>query len=134
MSPSLKALLEKRWKKRNTQTPYVFEFQEKELRDVMARLCGVAKVRGFTFHSIRHHVLSLLNDTGKLSLKQVQLYARHRRQSTTENYLQDTRGLEEAAAILEKCTARTADGDRKQVEGTSAKVLNWRRDRDSNPR
>lgn len=114
MSPSLKALLEKRWKRRNTETLFVFDFPEKELRGVMARLCGAAKVKGFTFHSIRHHVLSLLNDSGKLSLKQVQMWARHKRQSTTENYLRSMRGLEEAIAVLEKSNESNAGEVRKQ--------------------
>ena len=73
-----------------------------------------AKVKGFTFHSIRHHVLSLLNDSGKLSLKQVQMWARHKRQSTTENYLRSMRGLEEAIAVLEKSNESNAGEVRKQ--------------------
>ena len=126
LSPSLKALLERRWKglgraslaqdqKITTPLHYVFKFQEKELRGLMARLCGLAKVTPFTFHGIRHHVLSVLNDSGKLSLKQVQLWARHKRQATTEIYLRSMRGLEEAVAVLEKSNESNADVDRKRV-------------------
>jgi integrase len=125
MSPSLKSVMERRWKgfrrahlpqdqETGTCLPYVFEFQSKEIRGILARLCRVAKVKEFTFHAIRHHVLSILNDSGKLSLKQVQLWARHKRQATTENYLRSMRGLEEAVAVLEKSNGSNVEVDRKQ--------------------
>lgn len=101
MAGALRALLERRYRRR-TDSPYVFKFTSKQGRNMMARLCEQAGVKEFTFHAIRHHLLSLLNDSGKLSLKQVQMWARHKRQATTENYLRSQRGLEEAVQILEK--------------------------------
>ncbi len=49
-----------------------------------------------------HHVLSLLDDSGKLILGQIQKFARHRRRSTTENYLHVMKGLEDALEVLEQ--------------------------------
>jgi integrase len=114
MAGALRALLERRWKKRSHGSPHVFRFTSKQMRNMMAKLCKTAKVKEFTFHAIRHHVLSLLNDSGKLSLKQVQMWARHKRQATTENYLRSMRGLEEAVQVLENSNSSNRDRDRKQ--------------------
>ena len=116
MAPALKALLEKRWRKRGP-SPYVFQFTSKQIRFMMNRLCKIAKVKEFTFHAIRHHVLSLLNDSGKLSLKQVQLWARHKRESTTENYLHSLRGMDEAIEILEMSNGSNDDRERGKGRG-----------------
>jgi integrase len=113
MAAPLKSLLETRWRKRDPRRPYIFNFTSKQIRHMMSDLCQVAKVPEFSFHAIRHHVLSLLNDSGKLSLKQVQMWARHKRQATTENYLRSMRGLEEAIGILEKSNGSNDYGERK---------------------
>jgi integrase len=68
---------------------------------MMEELCNRAKTKPFGFHAIRHHVSSVLNDSGKASMKQIQKLLRHRRQSTTENYLHSIEGsLYQAARIL----------------------------------
>ena len=54
---------------------------------MMERLCRRVGVKHFGFHAIRHHVSSVLNDSGKDSMKQIQKLLRHRRQATTESYL-----------------------------------------------
>jgi integrase len=54
---------------------------------MMVGLCKMAGVKPFGFHSIRHHVASILNDSGKASMRQIQTILRHRRQATTEVYL-----------------------------------------------
>ncbi len=69
---------------------------------MMQRLCKKADLKPFGLHAIRHHVLSRLNDSGKASLKQTQEFARHRRQSTTEEYLHSIgRALGDAAEVLD---------------------------------
>ena len=47
-------------------------------------------------------VASILNDSGKASMKQIQKLLRHKRQSTTETYLHSIdRDLRDAAKLLE---------------------------------
>jgi len=53
----------------------------------MARLCKKVKVKYFGFHAIRHHVASVLADSGKASLNQIQKMLRHRRVTTTDLYI-----------------------------------------------
>jgi integrase len=93
MTDTLYAVLNRRWKKRNTSTPYVFHnadgskliYQQK--RNTMRNLCKKAGVQTFGFHAIRHHVASILADSGKASLSQIQKMLRHRRATTTDNYI-----------------------------------------------
>jgi integrase len=87
MNDSLHEVLHARWKRRDKTSPYVFPFNQYDLRYMMDRLCEAAKVKRFGFHAIRHYVASYLNDSGKISLKQIQLVLRHKRQTTTETYL-----------------------------------------------
>ncbi|MGO9018393.1 MAG: tyrosine-type recombinase/integrase [Syntrophobacteraceae bacterium] len=94
MSDKLYSVLEARWKKRNTESAYVFNRDGEKLtrdsdfiRHLMERLCERAQVKRFTSHSIQHHGASVLQDSGKATLKELQLFLRHRRQTTTENYL-----------------------------------------------
>ena len=60
-------------------------------------------MRPFGFHAIRHHVASVFNDSGKASMKQIQVLLRHRRQSTTEIYLHTIgQGVRDAVEILDE--------------------------------
>jgi len=69
---------------------------------LMENLCARARVKSFTFHSIRHHVASILKDSGKATVPQIQKFLRHRRMTTTENYLHDlSPEVREMADILD---------------------------------
>lgn len=106
INDTLYKVLYDRWKRRDKSTTKVFQFTGKQLRDMMEKLCERAEVKPFGFHAIRHHVSSILNDSGKASMKQIQKLLRHRRQSTTENYLHSIEGsLRHAARILNGAVA-----------------------------
>ena len=108
MNGTLHEILSRRWEKRDKQSPYVFPDprsgeQASYQRSLMKSLCEKAGVKEFGFHAIRHHVASLLNDTGKASMKQIQRLLRHRRQNTTEVYLHSIdNDLRRAAKLLER--------------------------------
>lgn len=53
----------------------------------LAGLCKRAGVRPFTFHSLRRFVASVLMDSGKVSLKQIQMLLGHSNLTTTERYI-----------------------------------------------
>jgi len=55
---------------------------------MLRKLCKRADVEKFGFHDIRHSVAKYLNDLQKVGLKKVQQVLRHRRQSTTEIYVE----------------------------------------------
>ena len=59
-----------------------------ERRKLLKNLCNDAKVERFGFHDIRHTVAKYLNDLQKVNLKKVQQVLRHRRQTTTEIYVE----------------------------------------------
>jgi integrase len=70
-------------------------------RKFMHAVCERAGVRPFGFHALRRFVASVLVDTHKASLKQVQLILRHKKQSTTERYIHNIdRGLEMTLNLL----------------------------------
>ena len=50
-------------------------------------LCKRAKVKPFGFHALRRFVASILQDSGKVSLKKIQLLLGHASISTTERYI-----------------------------------------------
>ena len=50
-------------------------------------LCKKANVKRFGFHSLRRFVASVLQDSGKVSLKKIQLLLGHASISTTERYI-----------------------------------------------
>lgn len=94
MSDKLGSVLKSLWRGRDTSSPYVFNVGGRQLtrdsdfiRHLMERLCKRAGVKRFTFHAIRHHVASVLQDSGKATMKELQLFLRHKRQTTTEHYL-----------------------------------------------
>ena len=57
-------------------------------RILLKNLCKRAKVEAFGYHDIRHTVAKYLNDLQKVGLKKVQQVLRHKRQSTTEIYVE----------------------------------------------
>lgn len=108
MGDKLHQVLQRRWNNRNKNSLYVFCKDTGEplnyaaKRDLMRDLCERAKVKVFGFHAIRHHVASIIADSGKATLGQIQKFLRHRRQSTTEGYLHElTRDQREIADILD---------------------------------
>jgi len=93
MTDTLHDVLKRRWKNHDKTIPYVFHNSDgskltyAQKRYTMKRLCRKAKVKVFSFHAIRHHVASILADSGKASLSQIQKMLRHRRTTTTDNYI-----------------------------------------------
>ena len=59
-------VLHNRWKRRDKTSPHVFQFSGRQLRYMMEKLCKRSGVKPFGFHAIRHHVSSILNDSGKV--------------------------------------------------------------------
>ena len=59
-----------------------------ERRKTLNSLCKKAGVEPFGYHDIRHTVAKYLNDIQKVGLKKVQQVLRHRRQTTTEIYVE----------------------------------------------
>jgi integrase len=57
-------------------------------RKTLKTLCKDAEVELFGYHDIRHTVAKYLNDLQKVPLKKVQQVLRHRRQTTTEIYVE----------------------------------------------
>ena len=117
-----------RWEKRDKTDPKVFQFAEKDLRCMMEDICKRAEIEPqFGFHSIRHFVLSLINDSRKASVKQIQELAGHKRQATTEIYLHSMgEATRDAVTILEQnldefCKSPTLKSHSKN-EGQKRKV------------
>ncbi|SHK34680.1 Site-specific recombinase XerD [Desulfatibacillum alkenivorans DSM 16219] len=112
MNNDLYSLLQWQWKNRLPSSPYVFCNMDESSpyhgqpfttrRRLLKGLCERAEVEPFGFHDIRHTVAKYLNDLQKVGLKKVQQVLRHRKQTTTEIYVEgnytDTR---EAVALLE---------------------------------
>ncbi|MDR3554752.1 MAG: site-specific integrase [Syntrophobacteraceae bacterium] len=127
MTDILVDVLSRRWKTRVKTSPYVFvnpntgkpyTKDTHALRYLMARLCRRAEVKQFTFHAIRHHVASIINDSGKATLTQIQKYLRHRRPTTTENYLHEVgRSLREVADILGSKKVTTPPSQNRSGQG-----------------
>jgi integrase len=93
MTDTLHDVLKRRWDNRDKNTAYVFHNPDGtrltyiQKRYTMKKLCRKAGVKVFGFHAIRHHVASILADSGKASLNQIQKMLRHRRTTTTDNYI-----------------------------------------------
>jgi integrase len=110
MGDALHEMLMRRWKHRNKESVYVFcredgtpHTKDGKLRHLMEDLCKRAQVKPFGYHAIRHHVASILADSGKATLGQIQKFLRHRRPTTTEKYLHEiTRDQVEVARILDE--------------------------------
>ena len=98
MNDDLFNLLTWQWKNRHPKSPYVFCHMNPKSKlygqrfvarwKMLKKLCKDAKVTEFGYHDIRHSVAKYLNDLHKVGLKKVQQILRHRRQSTTEIYVE----------------------------------------------
>jgi len=98
MNDDLHKLLMWQWKKRHPTSPYVFCHMNPkskfygspydERRKTLKTLCRIAGIDPFGYHDIRHTVAKYLNDLQKVPLKKVQQVLRHRRQTTTEIYVE----------------------------------------------
>jgi len=107
MNDDLYNLLMWKWKNRHPRSPYVFcHMNPKDKRygqryvarwKMLKKLCKDAEVESFGYHDIRHTVAKYLNDLQKVDLKKVQQVLRHRKQTTTEIYVEgnytDTRDV-----------------------------------------
>ena len=88
----------------NRQSPYVFpnqtggQFSKYTMDNIMPKLCDRAGVKPFGFNAIRHHVASLMVAGKELSLIDVQKQFRHKRTTTTDNYIKSFQGAENKAA------------------------------------
>lgn len=109
LTDTLKKVLERRWKNRLKTSPYVFPGRADghvsygSKRNLMRSLCQRAGVKFFGFKAIRHHVASILEDSGKATLGQIQKQLRHKRKTTTEIYLHMLdRDLTQVAELIEK--------------------------------
>ena len=104
MNDVLHRLLKRRWGIRDKESPLVFPGWQRKSRKayrIMRRLCDQAGVKEFGFHNIRHHVASLLQDSGKATPRQLRDFLRHKRLDTTDRYLRElTAGMTDLADLL----------------------------------
>ncbi len=71
-------------------------------KTLMKRLCRQAGVKHFGFHGIRHHVASVVSDSGKANIRQIRDLLGHMRTSTTDTYLAGLKpGQDSVADILD---------------------------------
>jgi integrase len=98
MEDGLHEVLSRRWKHRDEESPFVFTNprtgdrftrNQKEIRFMMSGICKRAEVPVFGFHAIRHHVATILMNSGEVGVRALQLFLRHKRVTTTEVYLHD---------------------------------------------
>jgi integrase len=97
MNDDLYNLIMWQWKHRHRASPYVFCHMNPKSKfygkpyvarwKLLQKLCKEAGVEPFGYHDIRHTVAKYLNDLQKVGLKKVQQVLRHRRQTTTEIYV-----------------------------------------------
>jgi integrase len=109
MTDELYRILKRRWDKRDKLTSYVFhnedgtKFTYDQKGHTIKKVCEKANVKPFGFHAIRHHVASILADSGKASISQIQNFLRHRRSTTTDNYIKTLDPeLKQVVKILDK--------------------------------
>jgi len=98
MNDDLYKLLMWQWNNRHPSSPYVFCHMNPKSKyygmpyvarwKLLKKLCRDAGVDSFGYHDIRHTVAKYLNDLQKVSLKKVQQVMRHRKQTTTEIYVE----------------------------------------------
>ena len=134
MNEDLYNLLLWQWKNRDRKNPYIFpEYYfpnesgdnlkgEQRAHRLLKELCKKAKVESFGYHDIRHTVAKYLNDIHKVGLKKVQQVLRHRRQSTTEIYVEgnytDTKNTATLLEIenVKDVLGRSVKNEKKRLE------------------
>ena len=101
-------ILRKRYEGRDQSVEWVFSGADGEkltysnMRYLMKYLCEKAGVKHFGFHGIRHHVASILAESGQASFTQIQKLLRHKRQTTTDQYLRTLDPqLQQVASVLD---------------------------------
>jgi len=118
-------LLKRKWDARDKEQPWVFLNPRtgkpySERPRWMKDICERAEVKPFEFHSIRHAVAAALDDSGKVSLRDMRDFLGHERVSTTDLYLKSVgQGLRDAASVLEGIdtgASQTESQDRKADE------------------
>ena len=100
-------LMQHKWKNRNKESEFVFTNPRTGkpygIRPRwMKELCEKAEVKPFEFHSIRHRVAAMLDDSGKATLRQIRDLLGHERISTTDNYLKSVAHLRGLSDVLEQ--------------------------------
>jgi integrase len=125
MTDTLFGVLNRRWKNRNKESSYVFhnedgsKFAYYQKRATMKRICKKADVKPFGFHAIRHHVASILADSGKAPFSQIQKLLRHRRSTTTDNYIKTLDPqLRQVANVLDEQGKFNEKDDKGTIRGT----------------
>lgn len=114
MNDDLHNLLMNQWKNRDEESPYVFPNYycpdkkgnnwkgEQRAHRLLKDLCERAEIKDIGYHDIRHTVAKYLNDLHKVGLKKVQQVLRHKRQTTTEIYVEGNyTDTKEAMTLLE---------------------------------
>jgi len=116
LTDTLKKVLERRWKNRLKTSPYVFpgtgdgHVSYGSKRNLMGSLRRRAGVKFFGFKAIRHHIASILEDSGKATLGQIQKQLRHKRKTTTGIYLHMLdRDLTQVAELIEERSKTRGD-------------------------
>ena len=86
---------------------------------MLIMICAEIEVEPFGYHDIRHTVAKYLNDVQKVGIKKVQQILRHRRQTTTEVYLEGNyTDINEALGTLEFDSV--SKSSQKQSKGASS--------------
>ncbi len=95
---ALASTLKRLWRLREKESPYVLTNPEtgqpyhrnsRFIKYLFERVCKRVEVKRFTAHAIRHHVASIMADSGKVSTRNIKSLLRHQRESTTENYIRE---------------------------------------------
>lgn len=140
----LYVLLKRRWEERDRESPYVFTNPRTRtgysrqsdgikymLKDKHHRrrkheitrwgLCSKAGVKPFTLYALRHFTAQRMADSGKVSLTGIQAMMRHKRATTTNEYLEGIRGKAHVGATFleENDLLNKAQARRESTEGTA---------------
>ena len=87
-------------------------------RRFLSGLCKRAKVKPFGFHALRRFVASILQDSGKVSLKKIQLLLGHASISTTERYIYHLgEDLKSTVEVLSEIKRHESQARKKSIPG-----------------